>query len=89
MLKLHFIDQDTKDVRQVLGLSLEEAFENVWHLHILKSISRLNLGAEFHKFASSSLGSEVPQSAQGTSSMSPTTWVPPTHRKVQSPPAAV
>ncbi|XP_037555290.1 uncharacterized protein LOC119431920 [Dermacentor silvarum] len=55
MLKHHIIDQETKDVRAILGLDLEKVFDNISHSHILEFISRLNLGTNFHKFASSFL----------------------------------
>ncbi|XP_037502851.1 uncharacterized protein LOC119377480 [Rhipicephalus sanguineus] len=55
MLKHHIIDQETKDIRAILGLDLEKAFDNVSRSHILDSISRLNLGANFHKITSSFL----------------------------------
>ncbi|KAG0417941.1 hypothetical protein HPB47_005242, partial [Ixodes persulcatus] len=45
------------DVRAILGLDLEKAFDNITHAHILDSISELGLGDTFHKFVSSFLRS--------------------------------
>lgn len=55
LIKCQIIDNPTRDVRAILGLDLEKAFDNVSHAHILNAISDLNLGASFHGYISSFL----------------------------------
>lgn len=49
------INVKSRDVRGILGLDLEKAFDNIRHAHILHSISEMGLGARFHAFVSSFL----------------------------------
>ncbi|XP_077560416.1 protein YkfC-like [Haemaphysalis longicornis] len=56
LIKYQIIDRDTRNVRAILGLYLENAFDSVSHAHILDSISKLGLGHNFHAFISSFLG---------------------------------
>lgn len=55
LIKYEIIDRNTRDVRTILGLDLEKAFDNVSHAHILDSISDLGLGQSFHAFVDSFL----------------------------------
>ncbi|KAM7314560.1 hypothetical protein ISCGN_004344 [Ixodes scapularis] len=55
LLKHQIFNRKTRDVRAILGLDLEKAFDNITHAHILDSISELGLGDTFHKFVSSFL----------------------------------
>lgn len=55
MIKCQIIDRNTRDVRAILGLDLEKAFDNVSHAHILDCISDLGLGQNFHAFVGSFL----------------------------------
>ncbi|KAM7293803.1 hypothetical protein ISCGN_023386 [Ixodes scapularis] len=57
LLKHQIFNRKTRDVRAILGLDLEKAFDNITHAHILDSISELGLGDTFHKFVSSFLRS--------------------------------
>lgn len=42
-------------MRDIPGLDLEKAFDNISHRHILESISELNLGQAFHGYVRSFL----------------------------------
>ncbi|XP_037567997.1 uncharacterized protein LOC119448859 [Dermacentor silvarum] len=55
LIKCQIIDNTTRDIRGILGLDLEKAFDIVCHAHILNSISELNLGEAFHRYISSFL----------------------------------
>ena len=57
LIKHQIIDVNTRDVRGILGLDLEKAFDNISHAHILNSISELGLGETFHRYVSSFLES--------------------------------
>ncbi|KAM7312054.1 hypothetical protein ISCGN_008959 [Ixodes scapularis] len=50
LLKHQIFNRKTRDVRAILGLDLEKAFDSITHAHILDSISELGLGDMFHKF---------------------------------------
>lgn len=55
LLKHEIIDKDTRDVRGILALDLEKAFDTVLHRHVLDSISDMDLGCKFHGFVTSFL----------------------------------
>ncbi|KAG0443132.1 hypothetical protein HPB47_015257 [Ixodes persulcatus] len=57
LLMHHFFNNNTIDVRAILGLDLEKAFDNITHAHIVDFIPELGLGETFHKFVSSFLRS--------------------------------
>lgn len=59
MIKHQILDIDTRDVRGILALDLEKAFDNISHPHILDSISELGLGARFYGFVRSFLRDRV------------------------------
>ncbi|KAG0436140.1 hypothetical protein HPB47_018122 [Ixodes persulcatus] len=57
LLKHQIFNNNTRDVRAILALDLEKAFDNITHAHIQDSISEQGLGDMFHKFVSSFLRS--------------------------------
>lgn len=55
LLKHQVIDCNTRDMRAILGLDLEKAFDNVTHSFVLRSIAELGLGVRFYKYVKSFL----------------------------------
>ncbi|XP_070389109.1 uncharacterized protein [Dermacentor albipictus] len=48
LTKHHIIVGDTQDLRGILALDLEKAFDNISHRHISDSVSVMGLGFKFH-----------------------------------------
>lgn len=55
LIKHQIVDGSSRDVKALLGLDLEKAFDNVLHTFIVKTISDLGLGSRFHSYVSSFL----------------------------------
>uniref|UniRef100_A0A6G5A9L2 Putative tick transposon n=1 Tax=Rhipicephalus microplus TaxID=6941 RepID=A0A6G5A9L2_RHIMP len=50
LIKHQVIDNETRDVRAILCLDLEKAFDNIHHSFILEAISKLGLGKAFYDY---------------------------------------
>ncbi|XP_037567427.1 uncharacterized protein LOC119447536 [Dermacentor silvarum] len=48
LIKHQIIDRDTRDVRGILALDLENAFDKISHRHILDSVTEMDLGSKIH-----------------------------------------
>ncbi|XP_077529144.1 uncharacterized protein LOC144141464 [Haemaphysalis longicornis] len=55
LIKHQIVDGRSRDVKALLGLDLEKAFDNVLHTFIAKTISDLGLGSRFHRYVISFL----------------------------------
>lgn len=71
LLKRAIFDNKTRDVRGILALDLAKAFDRVKHRHILREISALNLGRNFHDFTKSFLANRKAHIRLGTVSGGP------------------
>nr|XP_050025486.1 uncharacterized protein LOC126520749 [Dermacentor andersoni] len=49
------VNNRSREVKALLGLDLEKAFDNVLHTFVIKTISDLGLGSRFHSYVSSFL----------------------------------
>ncbi|XP_037508936.1 uncharacterized protein LOC119385599 [Rhipicephalus sanguineus] len=55
LIKDQVIDRNKRDVRAILGLDLERAFDNILHHFVLSQISCIGLGKCFHDYTKSFL----------------------------------
>lgn len=47
LIRHQIIDSNSRDLKAILGLDLERAFDNLSHEYILNTISTLNLGPDY------------------------------------------